>query len=223
MTLALLLARGRPRPVRSIVRATLIAILACTWPLCAGAAIITMRYDGTADLSGFGGSPTATFEGSVTWDSTIGPAGGIFSETARYLFDGEDPVSARFAIDGIDYTPRIRPGSRFEQTDSELFLQLLFDPLIDLDGGQATDIDWVTLDLWSDVPVFDDIDTLPDDLTFLTQLRHRRFWFVGSDFFVVPATTLDVPEPGAAALLLLALCGAATRARRRRSNRAARV
>jgi len=207
MTLALLLARGRP-PVRVVVRATLIAILASLWPLCAGAAIITMRYDGTADLSGFGGSPTATFEGSVTWDSTIGPVGEL-PDTARYRFDGEDPVSARFAIDGIDYTPCIRPISRFEQTDSDLFLQLFFDPLIDLDGGQAPDIEVVMLELWSDVPVFDDIDTLPDDLTFLTRLLHQRFFLGGPDL-VVEATTLDVPEPGSAALLLLALCGAAT-------------
>ena len=179
-------------------------------PASSVASPVTLRFHGTADLSPFGGTPASAFEGDVTWNETIEPDA-LYPYVARYLLDGSpSSVVATFAIDGIDYSNRIEPFSRFELGSHDLFLQLFFTPAIDLDAGAATNIGGVWLDLWSDTLVFEHVFPLPEDLAFLAQLEHRRFGFSEDGFYAdaVLADTLNVPEPSSTTLLMVAIAAA---------------
>lgn len=192
-------------------RLVLALLLTCLAPSWAHAAVVTLRFEGTAHLGEFGAPYVTTFNGSVTWDSTVANVC-CGRDYARYLIGGEEGVTARLVVNGFDYTHRLRPFSRFEQFSDGLFLELYLEPAIDLDAGSAPDVSHVALDLWSrdDPAVFDDFTTLPEDLRFLGALDHRLFTFVhdsaqGGPFVI--ADTLDVPEPSAIGLVALGLAG----------------
>lgn len=193
------------KPVRAIVfRAVLVGLV----PALSTAAPVTMRFHGTVDLSAFGGAPASAFEGDVTWDQTIEPEAFFPDEpAARYLIDGSPAsVAATFSILGVDYSNRIEPFSRFELGSKNLLLQLFFAPPIDLDAGAGFDVGSVSMDLWSDTPVFEEVFPLPNDLSFLARLEHRSFMFVDDELsFAVLSDTLVVPEPSLTVLLMAAV------------------
>jgi hypothetical protein len=99
-------------------------------------------------------------------------------------------VTARLSINSIDYSGRIEPFSRFEHGPWDLFLQLFFSPVLDLDGGPAVDVDNVYLWLWTEGP---------------PRLDHRAFGFVSFESEVAAyADTLQVvPEPSLWTLFML--------------------
>ena len=191
---------------RAVCRAACVAAAAlCLAPLSASASTISLRFNGVADLSAFGGSPGSAFAGAVRWDETSTPS--VFgSDWSRYLIDGGPAsVTANFSIGPTDFSGRIEPFSRFEQLPDGVFLQLFFLPPIDLDTGPAPDLEMVSLDVWTSAPpVFTDFNSLPSDLSFLSALEHRSFAFSGADVSVV-ADALSVPEPTLMSLLLLGL------------------
>jgi hypothetical protein len=195
----------------------LLAGLVCSAPVLCVASPVTLRFHGTADLTAFGGAAASLFQGDITWDPTVEPDAFFPSEPlARYLIDGSPrSVRAAFSIAGTEYGGRIEPFSRFEVGGRDLFLQLLFAPVIDLDGP-APDIGGVWLELWSDGPVFQEVFPLPSNLSLLGSLEHRRFGFSEDGFFtdVVLADTLVVPEPSVPALLLVGFVAAAARSTR---------
>lgn len=199
----------------------LLVTLACVAATPVHASTVTMRFTGTADLSVFGASEASVFEGDVTWDTSMDPQhyGGWW---ARYLLDGEPgSVRASFSVNGVDYSDRIQPYSRFEQLPYELFLELYFEPGLDVDSGPAQDVVSAYLSLWSPAhetagePVFPYVEHLPGNLSFLSELERQRFAFRGSETEWYPgqvADTLVVPEPS---LLTLVLAGACAAWRRR--------
>ena len=188
-------------------------------PEPASADTITMTFDGVMDLSPFGGPSDSVFVGNVTWDPSTEPDAFFPEEAARHLLDGSpSSVTARLSINSIDYSGRIEPFSRFEHGPWDLFLQLFFSPVLDLDGGPAVDVDNVYLWLWTDgPPVFGSIDTLPDDLSFLRRLDHRAFGFVSFESEVAAyADTLQVvPEPSLWTLFMLGTSVAYLRRRKK--------
>jgi hypothetical protein len=208
-----------------LVSMMFVVALVGTAPALSVASPVTLRFSGTADLSPFGGTLDSVFEGDVTWDETIEPDAFFPSESvARYLLDGSpSSVMATFSIAGIDYSDRIEPSSRFELGSRDLFLQLFFTPPIDLDAGAEPDIGGVWLDLWSDLLVFHDVFPLPEDLSLLARLKHRRFGFSEDGFFAdfVLADTLIVPEPTSTTLFMVAIAAAGLSRCRRRFDRSA--
>jgi hypothetical protein len=198
----------------------------CALPAVAQAGPITLRFNGTVDLTGFGGSPTSGFAGSVTWDPDSGWVA-VWPGCPDFCLDGSPgAVSATFAIDFADYTDRIDPISRFIVWGfGGISLDLHFVPAIDVDGGIAPDVAVVSLNLFSDPADYSLLvdSQLPADITFLPHLTDR--YLVFSDQFFggsceepcVHATTLSVvAEPSSTALLLLGLSVAYWSARRRR-------
>jgi hypothetical protein len=189
---------------------------------------ITLRFDGTADLTGFGGSPTSVFSGSVSWD----PDGGwvpVSPGCPDFCLDGSPgAVSATFAVDSVDYTNRIDPISRFIVWGfGGISLDLYFTPAIDFDGGSAPDLLLASLNLFSD-PADHSLlvdSQLPEDLGFLPHLNDR--YLVFSDAFfgglceepcVHADTLVVVAEPASGALLMVGLLvGASVRRRRHRA------
>ncbi len=181
------------------------------------ASTVTLRFNGTVDLSAFGASDASVFEGDLTWDTSMTPQwyGGWY---ARYLIDGEPgSVRATFSVDGIDYSNRVRTISRLEQLPYELFLELYFEPALDLDNGPAQDVISAYLELWSPShedagePVFPEVEHLPGNLSFLSELERQRFAFRGIETDWYPgqlADTLTVPEPSVLMLLLAGACAA---------------
>jgi hypothetical protein len=182
-----------------------------------------------ADLAAFGGSPTSTFAGDVTWDPSM-PCNGNGNDYSVCRFDPEeydgDPVPVgHFSIDGMDYSARIAPFSRLEVFPYDLFLEFWFTPP---HGPGALNVGRVYLWLWSSrsedagTPVFDG-GWLADDLAFLSRLERRTFVLTGpwneQDPYVpaAVATTLFVPEPGIAVLVVAGIVAAVRRrgARRR--------
>lgn len=187
--------------------------------VCVGTAaradVVTLRFSGTVDLSSFGASAASEFDGRVSWDPTRDPDS-IGAYWARYLLDGSpSAVEATFAIDGVEYQDRIEPFSRFEITTEDMFLQLWFAPVIDLDASTAPDLLVFSMDLWTETPpVFLEFNSLPADLSFLARLERRRVWFAGEGG---GASTDDfkVSAPGQLTLLPMGIAAVAFRLRRR--------
>ena len=192
-------------------------------PATAQADPLTLRFDGTADLTSFGGSASSVFSGSLMWD----PDSGWLPEwpgCPDFCLDGSSgAVSATFEIDSVSYTERIDPMSRLSIWGSgALFLDLYFTPAIDLDAGVAPDVGFVELSLWSvppDYSLFID-NQLPDDLSFLGRLVDRSLVFKQVwEMDGVNADTLTVvPEPASLSLLLIGLSAVGWFARRRRAT-----
>jgi hypothetical protein len=193
--------------------------------LCGSAAAvwadtITLVFHGTVDLTAFGGSASSIYEGRVGWDpATVSGVPG--ADWARYLLDGSPGgVTGSLSIDGVDYSDRIRPFSRFEQTRADLFLELYFDPVLDLDGGAMPDVERVALDLWTESPpAFDDPSHLPADLSAIRNLERHRIWFTGAPGNGVAASSDDVSVPEPASLVVVAAGVAAFSLRRRHARR----
>jgi len=203
-------------------RLFLAAALFLALPFIARADTITLRFGGTADLSAFGAPADSVFAGSVVWDTTSSPQAGDGSGWSRFLIDGApDSVRATFAINGVDYINDLQPFSRLEFDGSSMFVDLWFDPLVDLDGGPAPDISRVTLDAWTDdvAPVLFDFNIPPANLAFLSHLEHRRFLFDSPadppDFEVTSAesASLVVPEPSLLSFVALSVAIVSARVR----------
>jgi len=206
----------------------LISALVCGTAAHVSAAPVTLRFSGTADLLAFGGSPTSTFAGDVTWDPRMPCNGNGEDYSVCRLdpdeFDGDVPT-AHFSVDGADYSQRIAPYSRLEVFPYEFFLELWFVPPIDFDSAGAEDLISVFLVLDSGRheepgrPLFPH-GMLPDNLAFLSRLERKWFGFHQQDNWYpgVTPTTLHVPEPGVAAMLVagvVAALGGHTRRRHR--------
>lgn len=211
-------------------RVALLVTLLCSAPLSASADLVTLRFHGTADLTAFGGSASSTFDGRVTWEPLMGLdcQGSQANAYTRCLVDGQPgSVTAGFELEGVDYSARIEPFSRFELWPRALLLQLYFNPLIDLDAGPAPDLLYVDLFLFapeSDPEVFVDFTgPLPADLAFLSRLDGRILVFVDAEYNgLATADTLLVPEPSALALLAVALAAAVRRRTARPSVRSSK-
>lgn len=148
-------------------------------PAAVHAESLTVRFDGTVDLSVFGGAPASAFDGSVTWDPDTAwvPQPGC----PDFCLDGTPgAVSATFAIDAIDYTQVIDPISRLIVWGSGgMSLDLIFDPPLDSDGGAAPDVLLFSLNLFSDPPDYTILvdGQLPDNLLFLSKLNSNTAFF----------------------------------------------
>ena len=191
------------------------AAMLYAFPAAAWADTIALRFNGTADLTGFGGSPTSVFAGSVTWD----PSGGwvpVWPGCPDFCLDGSPgAVTATLVIDSVDYVEQIDPISRLIVWGfGGMSLDLHFSPAIDFDGGIAPDVLVVSLNMFSDPSDYSLLvdGQLPYDLAFLPHLNDR--YLVFSDTFFggvceepcVRASTLSVvPEPSSTALLLVGL------------------
>lgn len=73
---------------------------------------ITLRFDGTVDLSQFGASSTSVFVGAVSWDPNTGWSP-VDPGCPDFCLDGAPgAVSATFTLNSIDYSHLIDPISR---------------------------------------------------------------------------------------------------------------
>jgi hypothetical protein len=195
--------------------------LACLLGLAASAdaAIITVNYSATMDLSYFGGSATSAIEGSWTWDSTAAAisSGGNF---ATYPIQ-----SATLSIDSVDYTSAINLATSFfsvvdNAAGSDVVSPiLLFSPKLDLDGGSDPDVNLMQLELGMPDSTLAGFG-LPEDAAFVSALNFFFLNFRDSQG-VGPAITKGisvtaVPEPG---ITLLLLGGMASAMARRRAAR----
>jgi hypothetical protein len=193
-------------------------VLAAVMALAAGgadAAPLTLRYRGTVDLTPFGGTPQASFRGSVAWDPvTIGGWVAVWEgcPSPDYCIDGSaNAVSATFVLDAVSRTDRLAPYSRLMILSTGIVVDLFFLPPIEVDGPGAVPLGYVGLNLWRDrpgpSPVQDGI--LPEDLTFVGRLPDRFVQFADEGWWgetSINAETLTVvPEPGAVALLVAGL------------------
>lgn len=201
-------------------------------PAAVHAEPLTLRFDGTVDLGVFGGPSSSVFHGSVTWDPDTAwvPQPGC----PDFCLDGTPgAVSATFEINGVDYIPfldRFSPFSRFiVWGNGGISLDLVFGPPLDFDGGDAPDVRFFSLDLFSDPPDFSLLvdGQLPDNLLFLSKLNSNTAFFsetiagaVQCEEFMgacADADTLAIaPEPASMTLLLMGLSAAVWTARRGR-------
>jgi hypothetical protein len=201
-------------------------------PAAVHAESLTVRFNGTVDLSVFGGAPVNVFDGSVTWDpdSSWVPQPGC----PDFCLDGAPgAVSATFEINGVDYIPsldRFSPFSRFiVWGNGGISLDLVFAPPLDVDGGAAPDVLLFSLNLFSDPPDYSLLvdGQLPDNLLFLSKLNSTTAFFSETIAGVVTceefmgacadADTLAVaPEPASMTLLVMGLSAAGWSAWRRR-------
>ena len=198
-------------------------------PAAVQAESLTVRFNGTVDLSVFGGAPATFVDGSVTWDPDTGwePQ----PPCPDFCLDGAPgAVSATFAINAIDYIPLIEPTSRFIVWGSGgISLDLIFGPPLDFDGGAAPDVLLFSLNLFSDPPDFSLLvdGQLPDNLLFLSKLNSQSAFFSETIAGVVSCeefmgacadadTLLVAPEPASMTLLLTGLSAAGWSACRRR-------
>lgn len=177
----------------------------------AQAAVITLDFSGTVDMSSVGGSPLHTFSGSLTWDTAIAafepdpfdPA----APEATY-----DPVSYTLLFDGVDHTaPVIGDGTGSGVTilnDSELLT-----PGTPIDGfafflefpapfevaGEPGDL--ILVGALAGPTTMFATNALPGDLNFLTQITGASsFWLFdpnnAGEAFIEPVGTLIVAIPG---------------------------
>ena len=207
---------------RGTLRQAAISILiVCGFTAAAAADTITLSFHGSIDLSTFGGSPSSSYAGSVSWDPATDPSV-WFPGVTRYLLDGAPgSVYANLAINGVNYTERIEPFSRFEQTASDLFLELYFEPVVDLDLGSLPDLRRFALEMWTESPpAFLDISHLPQDLSFLADLERRRVHFSSAPPDVVGGGSDDVTVPEPASMTLVAAALLASMLRRRAGENA---
>jgi hypothetical protein len=201
-------------------------------PATAHAESLTIRFNGTVDLSVFGGAPVNVFDGSVTWDPDTAwvPQPGC----PDFCLDGAPgAVDATLEINGVDYIPfldRASPFSRFiVWGHGGISLDLVFAPPLDVDGWTAPDVLLFSLNLFSDPADFSLLvdGQLPDDLLFLSKLNSNTAFFSESIAGVVScqefmgacadADTLAIaPEPASVTLLLMGLSAAGWSAWRRR-------
>src|SRR5262249_21319919 len=91
------------RPVR--VALIVVAFFGVRTPL-ASAAPITFRFSGSVDLTNFGGTPSNTFSGTVTWDTAASPVSTMGSTTTVY-----GATSATFLLNSINLTSQISNAS----------------------------------------------------------------------------------------------------------------
>jgi len=218
----------------NLIRACLGVLLFTTGvlPAAVHAESLTVRFNGTVDLSVFGGAPASVFDGSVTWDPDTAwvPQPGC----PDFCLDGTPgAVSATFEINGVDHIPfldRFSPFSRFiVWGNGGISLDLVFGPPLDFDGGAAPDVLLFSLNLFSDPPDFSLLvdGQLPDNLLFLSKLNSNTAFFSETIAGVVKceefmgacadADTLAVaPEPASMTLLLMGLSAAGWFARRGR-------
>jgi hypothetical protein len=195
-----------------------IAIGMCALPTGLRADPLTLRYSGTLDLTTFGGTPSV-FAGSVTWDPDVWWDPNAPPEClADFCLNGTPgAVSGTFAIDSVDYSDRIAPFSRFLVFGwGGLALDLYFTPPIDLDGGPALDVEFLTWLMHADpldYSIFVD-DELPQDLSFLSRVKPSYLEVAGGGVGVAPDTFKVVPEPASTSLLFIGLLAAGARRRR---------
>jgi hypothetical protein len=214
---------------RATCTAIILVVLVCGRAPSAQASAITLQYSGSIDLTPFGGSTATPFAGTVTWDPDVfwdssAPPGC----PADFCLNGTPgAVSGTFLLDSVDYTDRIEPISRFLVFGwGGLALDLYFTPAIDVDGGLAPDIGFMTWVLGSDpndYSLFVD-NTLPTNGGFRDQLPFRRFqlWDTNGGGLFAEADTFSftvIPEPATTMLFVLGVSAAGIRTRRVRQRR----
>ena len=210
------MALSRPGSFRRVAGACFaIAIGMCALPTGLRADPLTLRYSGTLDLTAFGGN-SSVFSGSLTWDPDVSwdPAEPPGCPADFCLNGTPGAVAGTFAIDAVDYSDRIAPFSRFLVFGwGGLALDLYFAAPIDLDGGPAPDVEFLTWLMAADsvdYSIFVD-NELPQDLSFLTRVKPRSLEVSGGGVGAVADSFTVVPEPASTALLFISVLAAGAR------------
>ncbi len=97
-------------------------------------ALVTMYFWGDVDLTPFGGPPSSSFQGSVTWNPFTKPFGPWDINFAYYQVQ-----NLTLSINGTDYASRINPPSPFIEVNEfgEFGVVMDFSPYLDFGAAPA--------------------------------------------------------------------------------------
>jgi hypothetical protein len=197
-------------------------------PAVAQAGPLTLRFDGTADLTVFGGPVSGTFSGSLTWDPDAAWVP-VYPQCPYFCPDGSPgAISTTLTIDAVPYTQSISPWSSHLQIAGNGYMQLVLDLLhpVDFNAGPEPDVNLVVLEMFSDpsdYSLFTD-NQLPENLQFLPHLNERLILFSDKTGAAVSfnRNVRVVPEPASTTLVLIGLSTWIASRRRRAAAKEAR-